>query len=412
MIAFHFPPMQGSSGLQRTLKFCRNLPSNGWQPTVLSAAARAYPDLSNDLLKEIPLSMRVKRAFALDASKHMAIFGRYPKYLGIPDRWVSWVVGGVLSGISIVRHERPDVIWSTYPIGSAHLIALILHRLYRIPWVVDIRDPMVEKDYPEERLLRRVLTWLESKAMEAASRIVVTTVGAQRWYSERYPNRVNHIAYIPNGFDEADLQNASNRVSGERVTERRDGGTFTLLHSGIVYLTERNPSFLFEAIAGLLRDGRLQPGELLVKFRACRNEGPLRDLLSRFQVEDAVQLLPPISYDQSLREMLLADGLLLLQGTNCNNQVPAKLFEYMGTGKPLLALTDPVGDTAEVVQRSGVDSLAPLDDAIKIECALLRFMEQVRDDSIQRPSLSFARTFSRERQSEQLAGLFDAVHVE
>ena len=88
MIAYHYPPVQGSSGLQRTLKFSKYLPQNGWQPMVLTVHPRAYLKTSNDLLTEIPDATIVKRAFALDTARHLSLFGRYPGILSRPDRWM------------------------------------------------------------------------------------------------------------------------------------------------------------------------------------------------------------------------------------------------------------------------------------------------------------------------------------
>ena len=139
MIAFHFPPMQGSSGLQRTLKFARYLPDHGWQPIVLSAGAGVYQATSDAQLNEIGSTAVVRRAFALDAARHLAIHGAYPSWLALPDRWASWWLGAVPAGLALIRRYRPDVIWSTFPIATAHLIGLTLARMSGLPWVADFR---------------------------------------------------------------------------------------------------------------------------------------------------------------------------------------------------------------------------------------------------------------------------------
>src|SRR5690349_24233327 len=101
MIAYHFPPLRGSSGIQRTLRFCQYLPEFGWTPLVLTANERAYESVDQASLREIPEGLVVRRAFALNTARHLAIAGRYPARLAIPDRWVSWVLGGVLAGLGM-----------------------------------------------------------------------------------------------------------------------------------------------------------------------------------------------------------------------------------------------------------------------------------------------------------------------
>jgi len=149
MIAFHFPPVKGSSGIQRTLRFSQYLPSFGWQPIVLSANKRAYESISHEKVGDISSYTIVKRAFALDTKQHLSINGRFLEFLAIPDRWISWFFGGVIQGLLIYRKFKPLIIWSTYPIATAHLIGYALHRLTGLPWIADLRDPMAQDGYPE-----------------------------------------------------------------------------------------------------------------------------------------------------------------------------------------------------------------------------------------------------------------------
>ena len=175
LVAYHFPPIRVSSGIQRTLSLTRYLNDHGWQPSVLSIAPRAYEKTSDDQLKDVPAHISVKRAAGWDTAKHFSIAGRYLGFMALPDRWVSWLLGGVVSGLKLIRTEKPDVIWSTYPIATAHIIGLILHRLTGIPWVADCRDSMTEDNYPSNPKQRKIYLWIESQAVKRASRMIFTS---------------------------------------------------------------------------------------------------------------------------------------------------------------------------------------------------------------------------------------------
>src|SRR5450755_3913500 len=103
MIAYHFPPLRGSSGIQRTLRFVQHLPKFGWEPLVLTASPRAYEETSDDQMREVPEGTVVRRAFALNTARHLSLFGRYPGALALPDRWATWRFDAVATGLSMIK---------------------------------------------------------------------------------------------------------------------------------------------------------------------------------------------------------------------------------------------------------------------------------------------------------------------
>ncbi len=116
-----------------------------------------------------------------------------------------------------------------------------------------------------------------------------------------------------------------------------------------------------------------------------------------------------MDYLAALEEMLSVDGLLLLQASNCNAQIPAKLYEYLRAERPILALTDPAGDTARTLDAAGAGLVARLDSTDEIEAAIPAFMEQVRRGTWRRASAEAVRRCSRAAQAGQLAQVLDAV---
>jgi len=445
MVAFHYPPIHISSGVQRSLAFSRYLPEEGWRPLVLTAHPRVDTEPSADLLKEVPANLIVTRAFACDSARHLAVRGRYWGLLALPDRWVGWWFGGLFSGLKMIWQQRPKVIFSTYPVATAHLIGLTLQRLTGLPWVADFRDSMTEPGYPREARRRRVYLWLERRVVQAASRVIFTTPGAVRMYQQRYPDLpAQRWVLIPNGYNEAIFSELEAELAGgaggsgevgfseatgfsgatvfneatefsEAVDTEEAGGIsqrlrpLTLLHSGLLYPEERDPRCFFAALATLKRSGTIDAQQLNIVLRASGHDDGYRVMLAEYGIEDLVLLAPALDYRAALTEMLEVDGLLILQASGCNHQVPAKIYEYFRAGKPILALTDPAGDTAQTMRQMQLTTIVPLDDSEAIATQLLAFIAAIRTGCAQAAPQAEAEKYSRRAATRVLAKLLGEV---
>lgn len=408
MIAYHFPPLSGSSGIQRTLRFVQHLPAFGWEPMVLTAHRRAYEQTSDDLLGEVSANVLVERALALNTARHLAIAGRYPSVLARPDRWMTWQYGAVPAGLRLVRRWQPSVIWSTYPIATAHIIGSALSRRTGLPWIADFRDPMAQDDYPADPVLWQSFKRIEEQAVGEASASVFTTPGAARVYGERYPGAADRITVLENGFDEESFAALPGKADAPQPL---NPGAVTLLHSGVVYPSERDPTQFFAALESLAGAGKIRPESFRVRFRAAAHEDVLRSLARGHGIEDFIELLPAVPYRMALDEMVRADALLVLQASNCNEQIPAKLYEYLRAGRPIVGLTDPRGDTAGVLREAGVASIARLDSMEAIANLLDRFIADMKNQRASLPNKDYVARSSRRGRTEQLARLLEQVSV-
>lgn len=402
LIAFHFPPLSGSSGIQRTLRFVQHLPSHGWEPIVLTITPSAYEKTSQDLLQEIPAGTIVERAFGLDTARQLSIGGRYPGILARPDRWASWWPGAVFKGLDMIRRYRPQAIWSTYPIATAHRIAATLQQRSGLPWIADFRDPMAQDGYPADPKTWQSFKQIEENAIALASHSTFTTPSAVKTYQQRYPGKAEKISLLENGYDEESF-------AGCEAGPPLIPGVITLLHSGIVYPSERDPTCLFQALQKLFERGVISSSTFRMRFRAAVHEDFLRDLSERHGLQEVIEILPALPYGQALSEMLRSDGLLILQAANCNEQIPAKLYEYLRSGRPILGLTDPAGDTAWALKNAGIQNIASLDDSVAITSSLAGFLEQIAQGQSKVADPQAVRAADRRSRSRVLAQLLESA---
>lgn len=405
LIAYHYPPVKVSSGIQRTLKFSAYLRENGWEPMVLTISPRAYEQISDDQLAEIPEGMLVERAFGLDTSRHLAIGKRYPGWLAQPDRWVSWLPAAVWRGMSMIRRHRPSVIMSTYPIATAHLIGLCLQRLSGLPWIADFRDSMTEPGYPRDPLTWRIHRRLEAAIIRRCARAVFTTEGTREMYAERYQEKsATHWSVIENGFDDENFRDAE---AGFESKPLGQPGQLTLIHSGILYPQERDPKPFFAALRALKDSGDISSERLQVILRATGSDHHYRPMLNDLGLTDIVKLAPTVNYREALREMLCADGLLLFQASMCNHQIPAKLYEYLRAGRPIFTLTDPIGNTASSLRAADATDIVNIADAQDIATGLRRFLERLRSGGATGVRPEVAKLHSRRSRTRELALLLE-----
>jgi hypothetical protein len=404
LIAFHFPPQAASSGIQRTLSFSRHLGNHGWEPLILSANPNAYSVKNPSQLAMLPPNLVVKRAFALDTKRHLGILGRYPEALALPDRWISWWLSAVPTGLSMIRQYKAEVIWSTFPIATAPLIGLTLHRITGLPWIADFRDPMLQHDYPTTKMQRKAYGWVEQQAIHKCKKAIFTTHSAMTSYQRRFPEFLHEkFTVIENGYDE-DVFSAA--ASDARPDSPKTGTAISLLHSGVLYADGRNPSAFFEAISVLKTRGTLTASTLRIILRATGDDACFNALVKKYDIEDIVKIEPAVPYRDALNEMLNVDGLIVFQGTPFNTQIPAKIYEYFRARKPIFGLVDPSGETARVLGAAGFQNMAMMDSATAIIPALDSFISQIQSGNARIASEDVIAAASRTNRAAELAHVF------
>ncbi len=408
-IAYHFPPIQGSTGVTRTLSFSKYLADWGWEVTVLTVNSSVYPDIREENIKLIPKNVRVVRAMAFDAQKHFSVMKKYPIILAIPDRVQSWIPFGFFKALKIIRKWKPQVIMSTYPIASAHCIGYLAHKITGVPWVADFRDPMAHDGYPSNPNIYKSFIKIEKLVFRNAAKVIVTTPGAAKLYANKFGQ-----------FPEQDIITISNGFDPDMFTIDRTGSDklikidkcITLLHSGILYPSERDPRYLFIALYQLREEGYFVDKNIRLIFRGSGNNDLHLKQIDNFNLGGIVVMSPPLPYLDAISEMSDATGLLLLQAANCNHQIPAKLYEYLNCLKPILALTDKRGDTAALMQDLGSPYIANLDDVEAIKNTIKKFISDIiKNEPFIIPEVS-VKEFSRKALTERLADVLNQFIVQ
>jgi glycosyltransferase involved in cell wall biosynthesis len=225
-------------------------------------------------------------------------------------------------------------------------------------------------------------------------------------YAERYPEVPrSRWSIIANGYDEEDFAAVEQSLGDQSSSNHRA----VLVHSGVLYPSERDPRAFFAALADLRRKSKISPSNIRVVLRGSGSEVFYREQLRKHGIEDIVALEASIPYRAALTEMLHSDGLLLFQAANCNHQIPAKIYEYLRARRPIFAMTDSAGDTAELLRSAGVGSIAALDQKDEIANALEKFLENIHEQNVVPIEEHEMYRYTRKARTQELAALLESI---
>lgn len=400
MISFHFPPIASSSGFLRSLKFTKYLVKLNMQVSVLTTTTNAYEHQNQknyELLNGIDAD--IHRALGFDASRQLSIKGKYFSAMTWPDKWSTWSLFAIVKALWLNLTRKFDVLWVTFPIPSALLIGLVVKKVTGLPMILDLRDPVWEEETWTATTRNKILKWLEVKMVAKADKVIFTSPGTIEKYRLRYPELIEQKAQlILNGYDEDDFINVVPRCekNGKRV----------FLHSGLIPPYERDPSAFLKAIGRLKLSKKIDASQVEFRLRASGHENQYKNLVDELDIADLVTFPGPIAYQDALAEIMDADALMIFQDRTCDWQIPAKLFEYMRSKRPMLVWASDGSDTVNLLKSyDNYHLTAPLDDTDRIEEQIIAFMQ--RNDWNQRAGDISA--FSRKTQAKQLADAMQSI---
>ena len=426
-IAKSFPP-QGGSPVQRTAKFVKYLPDFGVEPLVLTVDGHV-PLRDGRLEGEIPPSVKVSRVFSPEPGHlKIRVAERFngSATVGMPlksllklysmlyyraclvDWSIGWVPFAIRRGLELIRRNRIDVIYAHTPPPTPFLVGYHLKRKTGLPLVIDYADPWTTEPFFDDRgndLDIRFCRTREDRCLRLADRVVYCKGTIFEAVTKRYPGaEPRKFTLIPNGYDPADFPEAA--PAGSRRPCR-------IVYTG--KLTDRYfycPRSFFSALGGLLDERVILPGDVEVVMAGLAS-GEHLGLIDRFGLRGVVRHLGYVDHRKSIECLQSADVLLLIiespegaeKSASYAGFMPAKIFEYLYTGKPILGIV-PEGPEAEMLRKSRLGVLARPNDAASVKRALAALLGNRGERNKPDPDWDFIRTFDRRRLAGRLASVF------
>ncbi len=416
VIAYYFPPL-GMGGVQRILKFVKYLPQYGWLPLVLTTKEVAYRCLDHTLIDEVPRQVEVHRIEGFEPRRILALRGQprgellerldrkgggLARWLFIPDSKVVWAVAAAQAGSRLIPSRHVDVIFATAPPYSSLLTGLILKRQTRKPLVLDFRDawsthPARRFPTPFHRALDRTF---ERKALLGAERVIAINASICHELGRLLPDGSPHrFEVIPQGYDPDDFPAEPPTHPGESMR--------------ISYVGTLGPwapsEPLLRGLRHALDSGRISAHQIELHFIGYATAEE-RQMPYRYGLEDLVTFVPYLPHQESVRELLEADVLWLSIAPFLGPTITTgKLYEYLASGKQILASVPQETDAASVLDQSGAAIRVDPDDTRGMEQALVRLHQMYREDRLAPSLWTKLKDYDRRVLAQRLASILDGV---
>jgi glycosyltransferase involved in cell wall biosynthesis len=421
IITYYWPP-SGGAGVQRWLKFCKYLPEFGYLPVVLTVddAMASYAQTDFSLLREVGPEIQVHRTKTFEPynlyrklsgkkeipyggfsnQKKVTVFEKLSRLirgnLFLPDPRRGWNRYALRKALELIQQEGIEVVVTSGPPHSTHLIGKSIKEKTGIRWIADFRDPWTDIYYYKELYHSKLATWYdkitERKVLVHADKIITVSGEVGKLLLRKIPGSTGKIAVIPNGYDETDFDKIT-------LLPNKD---FTITYTGTIAVNYRIEQFI-EAIS------RLPEGvkkELRIRF-----VGNVPDeILHLFELKNLshlVEVLGYIPHERAVAEMVNASLLLLAIPDSPDNKgiVTGKFFEYLAARRPILAIGPKGGDVDRMVRECKAGQLFSYDEGDQMNQYILDLFGAVNNGTFQSQTTGAERYTRRNLTSELIENL-------
>ena len=385
IIVYYWPPA-GGSGVQRWVYFTKYLRDFGWEPVIYTVQNPEAPYQDDSLFNEIPSGIKILK------EKIWEPFGAYRKIAGIkegqkiksgviaqekksimrylikwiranvfiPDPRINWISKGTRTLTNFLSSNKIDLIITSGPPHSAHLIGRKLHKKSNIPWIVDFRDPWTQvfnwNLLPRTSLVEKIHKSLELNVLKECDGLITVSHQCMKDLLKIYPVKNNEI--ITNGFDHLHSIADSTEVNGK----------LEMLYTGVLS-ADRNPIPLWKSLANYLDTHPT----IAVKFKLVFYgdiDTAICDSIQDAGLGKYASFHPPVKHEEIIKIMQSSNLLLLIGVPNEPGVVTGKIFEYISTGKPILAVSPVQSDIEHILMETKTGINIPFEEITNFDTTM------------------------------------------
>lgn len=417
IISYYFPPLGGIPP-RRSLRFAKNLPFFGWEPVVLTVSKPSNKEAAWDyeLLKDIKdLPIEVIRTNWMDILWFYNLLGKLKLYrLSAwystfcrrfpPDPYIGWYPYAVKAGIKVIKKQKIGCIYSNSAPFTTHLIALTLKKGTQLPWIADFRDPWIDDPLRPKGLFRwqeKLESKQEAKVIENADHVITASKNYAYFLKEKYPQAKRKITTIYNGYD---------WPAGQEYKEECQNDFLNFVYVGAFYRYQSPTNFL-KALELFIKDN-IPKDKIGFTIVGGHGDNSWKDKFANSPVREIVSVANFMPNNQVREKLIKAPCLLMHQARERGDLIVlGKTFEYISTGRPILALV-PKGTECEdiLIKSRCVFRQAEPDSEKEVGEAILHVYESWKSGKLKvSPNWEYISQFEGKKLTQQLARVLDSL---
>ncbi|MEN6445215.1 MAG: glycosyltransferase [Candidatus Cloacimonas sp.] len=416
-ITYHFPPT-GGSGVQRGMKFAKYLPQFGFNPIILCADYRCLKQTKDyTLLKELPLSIKIYRTFTLDANwffkllwglKLNKVVTFLQRCILIPDIEVLWLPFAFLKLKKILATNHIDLVFISAPPYSPLLLTKYFKHRSQLKVCADFRDPwsfgIGRKFINPPKFIKKKENQWEKEIVTLADKIICVNNKMVDEFRQLY-NKIpeDKFCCITNGYDELDFQVSLKTSKSDKLN---------IIYTGSFY-DSLQPQILWQALIELINKEEIDPHKIV--FKIYGKNSPNFVLGKYYQdnrISNMVHFYGYVDHKYSIKSLQTADLLLLYSGFGKTQRtfIPAKVYEYLRSGKPIFAVIDPLSASSEILLPGNTTFLADSSSCNSIQDTFLNIYKNWEQGNLKvEPNWDYIKNFERQTLTAKLVEILSAL---
>ena len=338
----------------------------------------------------------------------MRIPGKVLGKVMIPDSARLWAEGSKKAVINLIKEEGIDLIYTTSAPYSDHLLGRYIKRtMPQIKWVADFRDEWTNNPYTLDNPYNPIRTNIEKKmeysVLTEADALITNTPVMRRNFVENNSLKGDNFYTIPNGYDVEDF--------ADYDLSKRQNGKMTLVYTGALY-GRRKPDTFFQALKELKEEGKLDGDKILVRLIGNYHKDKLQAQIDSYGLTNQFEIVGYVPHNVCIKHQLDSDVLVLIEGCGRGSDAfyTGKIFEYMNTGRPVLAVLPQKGAAADLVRESKIGIVAHTENVEAIKSAVKDYYDKWCEGKLDfQPDRQVIERFERKELTKKLAEVFDSL---